>query len=220
MAVGRIAIFVLVHSGGARSVSDRSAAADRWLAEPKRLEICSCGRSEPFGTAGTGPSVVAETLWPTGCGGVDCNPRGVDDANGWIVLGDRLFFDGGDHDWNGGHLWPPLSPAFEIVRTFGMNATNDSMQNAPKKAPVNRNAKRALTAIAEYVSRVLAASALTMWGALNLVVSIRNASAAAAEDTPAESGWITLGFVALTAVLPFLIGLNMFRKLYSQTKVR
>ncbi|MDA8563754.1 hypothetical protein N9L06_04805 [Mariniblastus sp.] len=101
-----------------------------------------------------------------------------------------------------------------------MNATNDSMQNAPKKAPVNRNAKRALTVIAEYVSRVLAASALTMWGALNLVVSIRNASSAAAEDTPAESGWITLGLVALTAVLPFLIGLNMFRKLYSQTKVR
>jgi TRAP-type C4-dicarboxylate transport system permease small subunit len=99
-----------------------------------------------------------------------------------------------------------------------MNATNDSMQNAPKKAPANRNAKRALSAIAEYVSRVLAASALTMWGALNLVVSYRNASAAATEVGPADSGWITVAFVLLTAVLPFLIGLNMFRKIYSQTK--
>ena len=101
-----------------------------------------------------------------------------------------------------------------------MNATNDSAQSAPKKAPANRNAKRALSAIAEYVSRVLAASALTMWGALNLVVSYRNASAAATEASPADSGWITVAFVVLTAVLPFLIGLNMFRKLYSQTKVR
>lgn len=101
-----------------------------------------------------------------------------------------------------------------------MNETNESVPIAPKSAPANRNTKRALSAVAEYVSRVLAASALTMWGALNLVVSYRNASAAAAEESPADSGWITIALVALTAVLPFMIGLNMFRKLYSQTKVR
>lgn len=110
-----------------------------------------------------------------------------------------------------------------------MNASNDSVnvKNGPKPAtgnaasrPTNRNARRALGAIAEYVSRVLAASLITMWGAFNLVASIKNASDVAAKEAPADSGWITLGFVLLTAILPFLIGLNMFRKLYSQTKVR
>ena len=110
-----------------------------------------------------------------------------------------------------------------------MNASNDSVnvKNSPEPTTVNaasrstnRNSKRALGAIAEYVSRVLAASLITMWGAFNLVASIKNASKAATEEGLADSGWITLGFVLVTAVLPFLIGLNMFRKLYSQTRVR
>lgn len=112
-----------------------------------------------------------------------------------------------------------------------MKATNDSVQNAGKTAPANRVSKRALGAITEYVSRVLAASALTMWGALNLIVSIRNGIPSLPSDVPvneiapsdvaaADSAYITVAFVLITAVLPFLIGLNMFRKLYSQTKVR
>ena len=112
-----------------------------------------------------------------------------------------------------------------------MNATNDSVQNAGEPAPAHRSSKRALGAIAEYVSRVLAASALTMWGALNLVVSIKNGvpflpsdipieEIAPADQAAADSAYITVAFVLITAVLPFLIGLNMFRKLYSQTKVR
>lgn len=112
-----------------------------------------------------------------------------------------------------------------------MNATENPDQTAPASEAGKRNSKRALGAFAEYVSRVLAAGALTMWGALNLVVSVRNGIPSLPADIPVEelpvdlqaaanSAPITIAFIALTAVLPFLIGLNMFRKLYSQTKVR
>lgn len=108
-----------------------------------------------------------------------------------------------------------------------MNVINDSNptseQSPPKLAATNRNTKRALAAVSEYVSRVLAASALTMWGALNLIVSIRNAfvvPAIAEGDVAPGHSWITWLFVAVTALLPFLIGLHLFRKLYQQTKVQ
>ena len=108
-----------------------------------------------------------------------------------------------------------------------MNVTNESKTTAQKSdkksVASSRNAKRALGAVSEYVARVLAASALTMWGALNLVVSARNAVADPATPVDADGSgpwWITWLFVALTAVLPFAIGLNLFRKLYQHTKVR
>jgi hypothetical protein len=107
-----------------------------------------------------------------------------------------------------------------------MNATNDTdastAKSDRKSVASKRNAKRALAAVSEYVSRVLAASALTMWGALNLIVSIRNLFVVPTVDGEGPSGpwWITLAFVLVTAVLPFLIGLNMFRQIYQQTKVR
>ncbi len=113
-----------------------------------------------------------------------------------------------------------------------MNDTKPTLENSPPKSvATNRNAKRALATASEYVSRVLAASALTMWGALNLIVSIRNAfvTPAIAEgvEAPGRSwitasghSWITWCFVAVTALLPFLIGLHLFRKLYQQTKVQ
>jgi len=112
-----------------------------------------------------------------------------------------------------------------------MNATQNTAQAAPESVAGNRTSKRALGAFAEYVSRVLAASALTMWGALNLVVSARNGIPFLPKEIPieevavdlraaADSAYITIALIAVTAVLPFLIGLNMFRRLYSQTKVR
>ena len=112
-----------------------------------------------------------------------------------------------------------------------MNVTNES-DNAsteadPKRVATsrtsNRNTKRALAAVSEYVSRILAASLLTMWGALNLIISLRSAlfsPDSLVANEPAGTGWITLVFVAVTALLPFLIGLHLFRKLFQQTKVR
>ncbi|MFK7765919.1 MAG: hypothetical protein AB8B55_01665 [Mariniblastus sp.] len=77
------------------------------------------------------------------------------------------------------------------------------------QTPTKHSSKKKLAAVIGYVSNLTVACAVMMWGVFNVslnLLSFKN------DQTPDQAWWITAIIVAITCVVPFLIGLKLLSK--------
>jgi len=83
------------------------------------------------------------------------------------------------------------------------NRADTKPESAKSKSAKSQPAKQRLQSVIDFVAQLLVAVGLMIWGAFNLWI---NVLAGFAADAAGQQWWVSIVFIFITALVPFLLG--------------